>query len=81
MFQVTEFQELGVGVAIRPRKVGLPKKNRAELKSPSQKDGTNWCQIRNCCDKKLCLHYEMPKIHDFGLKSCSSWIPSSHIAR
>ena len=77
---VTAFAQLDAGGAIRPRKMTICGKNGSNLRPAAQNRVTSWCQSRDSCDKKLCLHYEMREIHDFGSKSCSSWIHSSHTA-
>ena len=79
-FPVTEFQAPTVGVGIRPSKMTGRGKNGLNLREAAQNPVTSWCQSRIGCDKQLCLHYETHRIHDFGLKSCSSWIHSSHTA-
>jgi hypothetical protein len=79
--RMTRFLYLSARVAIRPRKMTGRGKNGLNLREAAQNPVTSWCQRLVSCDKNLCLHYEMPKIHDFGSKSCSSWIHSSHTTR
>src|SRR5688572_1280459 len=80
LIAMTALSKLSARVAIRPRKM----RNGVEIgllpRGAAQNAVTNWCQTHNCCDKQLCLHYEVHEIHDFGSKSCSSWIHSSHTA-
>jgi len=78
---MTGFLNLSARVAIRPSKMTGRGKNGLNLREAAQNPVTSWCQRLVSCDKNLCLHYEMPKIHDFGSKSCSSWIHSSQTAR
>jgi hypothetical protein len=75
---MTSLPKLSARVVVRPRKMTNVVKIGPFLRGAAQDVVTNWCQSRAGCDKQLCLHYEMPGIHDFGLKSCSSWIHSSH---
>jgi hypothetical protein len=78
--QMTGLPRLTACVVIRPRKMTNGLKIGPVSRGAAQNAVTNWCQSRVGCDKKLCLHYESHEIHDFGLKSCSSWIYSSQIA-
>jgi hypothetical protein len=78
---MTGLQNLSARVAIRPSKMTVQVKNGLNLRGLAQKPVTSWCQRLVSCDKNLCLHYEMPRIHDFGSKSCSSWIHSSQMTR
>ena len=78
---MTGLQNLSARVAIRPSKMTVQVKNGLNLREAAQNPVTSWCQRLVSCDKKLCLHYEMPNIHDFGSESCSSWIHSSHTPR
>src|SRR5678815_1887847 len=75
---MTESWKLIARLAIRPRKMTARAETGLNLREAAQNNVTSWCQRLVSCDKKLCLHYEMPNIHDFGSKSCSSWIRSSH---
>jgi hypothetical protein len=77
---VTADLRLSARVAIRPRKMTNRMKSGLFPGWAAQIAVTDWCQHPYGCDKKLCLHYEMPEIHDFGSKSCSSWIHSSHMS-
>ncbi len=77
---MTDSGQVSFRGGIRPSKMTIRVKNEVDSCLTAQIPVTEWCQSRVCCDRKLCLHYEMPRIHDFGLKSCSSWIHSSHIA-
>src|SRR5687768_2572076 len=77
---MTVLSKLSARVAIRPRKMTNAVEIGPFLRGAAQNAVTNWCQSYICCDKQLCLHYEVAEIHDFGLKSCSSWIHSSHTA-
>ena len=80
-FTVTGMLSHGARVAIRPRKMTKRLRNGLYFRVPAQNTVTSWCQSLPGCDKNLCLHYETTEIHDFGSKSCSSWICSSHMAR
>jgi hypothetical protein len=81
LLPVTGLLSHSAHVAIRPRKMTITQENVAEGGGAAQNPVTSWCQSNAGCDKKLCLHYETYEIHDFGSKSCSSWIRSSHMAR
>jgi hypothetical protein len=65
-------------VAIRPRKMTGRADSGPNFSRTAQNAVTSWCQRLLDCDKTLCLYYETPNIHDFGSKSCSSWIHQSH---
>src|SRR4030095_8101166 len=78
---MTGLARLSARVAIRPRKMKIRVKNGPDLPGAAQKAVTSWCQTHVTCGRTLCLHYELREIHDFGSKSCSSWIHSSHMAR
>jgi hypothetical protein len=77
---MTALSKLSARVAIRPMKMTSGLKIGPDRRAAAQNAVTSWCQSHLSCDRKLSLHYEMPKIHDFGSESCSSWIHSSHTA-
>ena len=79
--RMTRFLNLSARVAIRPSKMTGRGKNGLNLREAAQNPVTSWCQTHVTCGRTLCLHYELREIHDFGSKSCSSWIHSSHMAR